>query len=457
MGSRKSGMRNEQLAPLSAGHESGWWRRMIRGLTQRMANTSLSFWIKIALVNLAVVAFLGLILRSKILFDIPFFDFKYLLHAHSHFAFGGWITIALLSLMTYLILPPERVGKAVYKWMLAAILINSYGMLFTFPFQGYGLYSITFSTLFIFSSYAFTIVFIRDIWKSAVNNSVKVLSIGAVIYMSLSSAGAFTLAYLMATKSQQAYLYRDAIYSYLHLQYCGFFSLSVFALLLHYLKIDNRYTKWFTWSLTASVLPSMFLCYLWHNVSSLFHIIALEGSILLLITLLSFLLMLPGLQAGSRKTRPLTKKVAGLAMIAFVLKMIFQSLTIIPSLGVLSFSNRPIIIGFLHLVLLGFVSLFILAYLIENRLFNYNKVTAIALWTFITGIILNELVLFSQGLGYIFMISTPILDWLILTATVCLFLGALVMAIQNRRNIYRRVPVIDTDGRLKILPVKYSD
>ena len=457
MESRKSGTRDEKQGLLSSGHKPDLWWKITSGLNQRMANISLARWIQIALANLAIVALLGLVLRSKILFDIPFFDFKYLLHAHSHFAFGGWITIALLSLMAYTILPPECSGKTIYKWMLAAILVTSYGMLFTFPFQGYGLYSILFSNLFIFSSYAFTVVFVKDIRKSAVNDSVKVLSIGAVVYMCLSSAGAFALAYLMATKSQQALLYRDAIYSYLHLQYSGFFSLSVFALLLHYLKTNNSYTKWFAWSLTASVLPSMFLCYLWHDVSGLFHIIAVQGSILLLITLVSFLLMFRGLLPGIQQTRPLTKKVGGLAMIAFICKMIFQALTIIPSLGMLAFSNRPIIIGFLHLVLLGFVSLFILAYCIENRLFRYNRMGAIALWTFVAGIILNELALFCQGLGYIFMISSSILNWLLLTATVCLFFGALVMAIQNRRNIYRRVPVIGTDGRLKVLPVKYPD
>jgi len=457
MESRKSGTRDEKLGPLSADLKPGLWWKIAAGLNQRVANTSLACWIQIALANLAVVALLGLILRSKILFSIPFFDFRHLLHAHSHFAFGGWITLALLSLMAYTILPSERAGKTVYKWMLAAILITSYGMLFTFPFQGYGLYSILFSNLFIFSSYAFAVIFIKDIRKSAVNSSVKVLSIGAVVYMCLSSAGAFTLAFLMATKSQQTYLYRDAIYSYLHLQYNGFFSLSVFALLLYYLKIDNRYTKCFTWSLTAAVLPSMFLCYLWHDISSLFHIIAVLGSILLSIALACFLLMFRDLLPGIQQAKPLTKKVAGLAMIAFTCKMIFQALTIIPSLGVLAFSNRPIIIGFLHLVLLGFVSLFILAYCIENRLFRYNRVSAIALWAFVGGIVLNELALFSQGLGYVFMISSPVLDWLLLTATVCLFFGALLMAIQNRHNIYRRVPVIDTDGRLKILPVKYPD
>jgi hypothetical protein len=38
---------------------------------------------------------------------------------------------------------------------------------------------------------------------------------------------------MMATDSKNTLLYKDSTYTYLHLQYNGFFTLSVFALLLH--------------------------------------------------------------------------------------------------------------------------------------------------------------------------------------------------------------------------------
>ena len=52
-----------------------------------------SKWLRISLFNLMLVAFLGMILRYKILFSLPFLDQKHLLHAHSHFAFSGWVGI----------------------------------------------------------------------------------------------------------------------------------------------------------------------------------------------------------------------------------------------------------------------------------------------------------------------------------------------------------------------------
>jgi hypothetical protein len=52
---------------------------------------------------------------------------------------------------------------------------------------------------------------------------------------------------------------------------------------------------------------------------------------------------------------------------AFVLKMVLQSLTIFAGVGNAVFGDRPVIIGFLHLVFLGFVSPFILAYYTQER------------------------------------------------------------------------------------------
>ena len=58
-----------------------------------------SFWLKISLFNLLLVALLGLLLRYKMGFDFAYFDHKFLLHSHSHFAFSGWITHTLMVLM----------------------------------------------------------------------------------------------------------------------------------------------------------------------------------------------------------------------------------------------------------------------------------------------------------------------------------------------------------------------
>src|SRR3954468_12581724 len=111
-------------------------------------------WMSIALFNLMLVAILGVIMRYKIAYSLPFVEQKYVLHAHSHFAFGGWITQALMSLMVASI--SKQVNKNYfkkYRFILIANLVTSYGMLVSFIYQGYALFSIIFSTLSIFAGY----------------------------------------------------------------------------------------------------------------------------------------------------------------------------------------------------------------------------------------------------------------------------------------------------------------
>ena len=59
------------------------------------------FWLKISLLNLCIIALLGVLMRYKIGFEFPHFDQKHLQHSHSHFAFSGWISHSLMVLMVY--------------------------------------------------------------------------------------------------------------------------------------------------------------------------------------------------------------------------------------------------------------------------------------------------------------------------------------------------------------------
>ena len=110
--------------------------------------------LKISLFNLLLVASIGVVLRYKILYSLPFVDQKQLLHGHSHFAFAGWIAHTLMVLfVAYLSRYRQRDEFKKYKYVLIINLISAYGMLLSFPVQGYGLVSISFSTLSVFTFY----------------------------------------------------------------------------------------------------------------------------------------------------------------------------------------------------------------------------------------------------------------------------------------------------------------
>src|SRR4029079_32715 len=228
------------------------------------------FWITLSLVNLCIVALLGMTLRTKMLFPIIIIDYKNFLSAHSHCAFGRCLTLALMILFVDNLLSGDPKQKKIYQWILWGIDITSLGMLITFPFQGYALFSIIFSTAFIFITYGFSWVFIKDLQRAKKDRSIALLSTSALLSLIISSVGPFILAYMLATKTGNAFLYRDAIYTYLHFQYNGFFTLAVFALFFNQLPVfinDNvRKRVWyFALSLCVSVVPALFLSLLWHG------------------------------------------------------------------------------------------------------------------------------------------------------------------------------------------------
>ena len=110
-------------------------------------------YIKIALFNLLLVTTIGVVMRYKIAFSLPFIDQKHLMHGHSHFAFAGWISHTLMSLMVAFIARKKGndvEGNAIYKkyrWVIYANLITAFGMLISLSIFGYNLIAIVFSTL----------------------------------------------------------------------------------------------------------------------------------------------------------------------------------------------------------------------------------------------------------------------------------------------------------------------
>lgn len=73
-------------------------------------NFNFKFWIRLTLINLLIVAFFGVVMRYKIGFAFPYLNQKNLQHAHSHFAFGGWISMMIMVLMLYSV--KEKLSKA---------------------------------------------------------------------------------------------------------------------------------------------------------------------------------------------------------------------------------------------------------------------------------------------------------------------------------------------------------
>ncbi len=399
-------------------------------------NITKNRWISIALLNLVIVATLGFLLRSKAVFAIPFISYTNFLHAHSHYAFAGWLTLLLMVLMVYELLGQESGKKRLYQNLILANALTSLAMLISFMLYGYHAVSIIFSTLFTFNTYAFSYFFIRDIRRADVSKPVYVLSVSALVFLVISSIAPYYMGYLSAIASKDFILFKDAVYSYLHLQYNGFFTLAVLALFFHRLKPDNRYVRLFSYALIVSVPLSIVHNYLWHEVPYFIKFISVSATLSLLIACYYLIRVCVRHKQLFYKTRGVVRYLAFLSLLAFFCKIFFPALLLSDTIAGMVYMNKGIVIGFLHLILLMFISLYLLKHLAVSGYFNLNRIgLRLALFVFATAVWLNEVVLFAQGLLTVLAIGSRVFLWLLWITALFLLLGAALIYIMQRIRI----------------------
>ena len=391
-------------------------------------------WLRIAFINLLIVALLGVLMRYKIAYSFPFIDQKGFMNAHSHFAFTGWISQALMVLMvSYLGTETnENIFKR-YRWVFIANLVTAYGMLFTFPWEGYGSISIVFSTLSIFVSYVFAFMFWSDLNKIKIKTVTHYWFITALIFNVISSAGPFFLAYMMVNNWDHPNLFLATLYYFLHFQYNGWFFFACAGLFSSYLstaQVSLRIQKTIFWLFAAACVPAYFLSALWLPMSGLaYSLVVLSamaqfvGGYLLIYWVIKKRFIFKTLLASD------SRWILILSGIALCIKLFLQLASTIPSLSSFAFGFRPIVIGYLHLVLLGMITLFIIGYSRSKGFLIINKTDNVGLYLFVTGIIVNELFLMYQGISYMNYINVANINVWLLGAALLMFAGVMVMNI----------------------------
>ncbi|HUC83248.1 MAG TPA: hypothetical protein VMR70_20220 [Flavisolibacter sp.] len=396
------------------------------------------FWIGLSLLNLSVVALFGLLMRSKMLYSLPFLNYKNILNAHSHFAFGGWVGLALITYLVYDVLPEHLGRRKIYQRVLWGMELSSIGMALSFPFFGYKGISIVISCFYILVIYVFGWAFFYDLKRSQLQPTVRWLSFGSVASLLLSSLGPFALVYIIVSKSTDSLLYRDSIYTFLHFQYNGFFTLAIFALFFtDWLKKGYKLpsaAKNFSLALLLSVVPTLFLSMLWHNLV-LLYVVAALGCLFILVSVFYFLPVFAQSLKKDFFVQPLAKAMWIAAFLSFIIKMVLTIGTIYPPLGQAVYGARPVIIGFLHLVFLAFVSFYILSNAIRDGFYTrHQKTIAYPFYIFGAGVLVNELFLMLQGLEILFKTYTPIYVQLLWYGAILLFVGSVCLAVAFYAN-----------------------
>ncbi|MCC6399653.1 MAG: hypothetical protein IT227_02740 [Flavobacteriales bacterium] len=356
-------------------------------------------WYRIALVDLLVAALIGCVLRAIYLVEIPFVRFKPLLHAHSHVALLGWV---FLGLMIFLLddAPEARTMKRrrVMLWCVQSAVL---GMLFSFPVQGYGPVPITASTLHMLTSY----LLVREAWKATHGWSAEGsrrlarLALGGYV---LSTAGIWAIAPLLAAGQFGTEVYYWSIQFFLHFQFNGWAWFAALALWSRWAEQQGSPTPLDAFTVRLWVLSTVLsfaLAIAWSERH--WSIIGVNSVAVLL-----------QLWAGWRTGQAILRAQALLvdraplwawrcvtyALIGMGIKVLMQAAVAFPPVAVMAFTIRNYVIGFIHLNMLGAITLMLFAMALLRGWFISTAVPVrIGLSLFTSGLVLTEALLFLQG------------------------------------------------------------
>lgn len=365
---------------------------------------------------------MGVLLRLFFVTPVQL-NFKYILHAHSHTALLGWIYLGLTTLI-YKIFLSEAEKSKLYKRIFVFTNICILGMLVTFPFQGYALYSIIFSTLFLFASYWFTWFAIKNIPEHLKHRFSWKLVKASLWYLVFSSIGPWAIGGVMATLGTESIWYKTSIYFYLHFQYNGWFILALLGILFYILEekavvFKAEQLKSLYFLLNFAVLLTLFLSVLWFGPPKIIYVLGFIGAVAQILAFYELYLLLKKQWSFLIKSFSpqglLLFKIAGVLL---VVKVFMQFFSAFPYMADLAYRLKDFVIGYLHLVFLGIVIPLMLAFLNYFRLLNIPKSF---LWFFLVAFITTEALIFYKA--FAFWLGLPFFQnyYILLAILSCLF------------------------------------
>lgn len=392
-----------------------------------------AIWIRTALLNFLIAALMGAVMRFAFVQEIPWLSYKAFLHGHSHGALLGWLYLMLFSLFIGLFLEKPQRSRAVYHYLFWATQVSVVGMFVSFPLQGYGPVSIFFSSVHILLSYAFGFVFWKDI-KGQTSLAAR-LARRAIFWMGFSTLGVWALGPIMTSALRGSSWYYLAIQFFLHFQFHGWLVFGVLALFFRWLEnqalLPSRpYPAAFLPVLSWATLLTYALAVAWSNPHPLVFALNSMGILLQLYALWMLRAMVrPLLIAIRQRVRRDAFWLWQTSLLAFIAKVGIQGMVILPFVARMAYTIRNYVIGFVHLLMLGVLSLFFFALLTqETRIFARNGAHRVGLALFLIGLLLSEGLLFLQGtlfwakLGFL-----PHYYPALFSASICMPAGLLVM------------------------------
>lgn len=296
-----------------------------------------------------------------------YFDIRNLIHAHSHAALLGWMYIVFAGFTLKHFIHLTTV-ISVAKPMALTLHLSNVGMLIAFSLQGYAFWSILFSTIHLIATVwlAFLLLLRKD---KRISEIAMKFAGAAWLWLILSGFGPFALAFTGGMASVWAQFWLG---SYLYLLTNGWILFMMISILLHHLvKEENHPQLNFGFNLMYYTLPgsmlSMFYVLnfpIWvYWIGWFFNLAFALGSILVLVSLFKSTLKYEG-----------SKFLLYSGLIFLGLKTALQLIAFWPSLIELT-SNHLLKVSFLHLFLLGCISLLIISLFYSDKHQNSKTIS----------------------------------------------------------------------------------
>jgi hypothetical protein len=350
-----------------------------------------------------VAALMGLLLRSSALGIVLKFDYQYLLHAHSHVASLGWVYMMIYALLVYSYVPVETRRFERLFWVTQ---FSVFGMMISFPLQGYGLFSIIFSGLHIVCNYAFVVLLLS---KGSFRNRLERTSVMLTgFFLVLTTLGIWSLALSLKFFGKGSTEYLLSIQFYLHFLFNGSFVFGILAILFRNsgsafaAAVSSKAVNG-VWWIAASVvfgfaLPLMWFYPnpVWYNVYAVALVQQAAGIFILLSAFRSSLI------GNLPKLSRLHKVIYSFVITGLAAKIFMQTFLLLPQLITAAFEIRNLFIGFIHLLMLGVVSGLLLSFLIDRFKLDTESIRLLLpIGLFVFGVLTTELMIFLQGFTYL--------------------------------------------------------
>jgi len=240
---------------------------------------------------------------------------------------------------------------------------------------------------------------------------------------------------MMATHNMHQNWYLASIYFYLHFQYNVWFFFTCMGLMSYRLSamgVSRESLKKVFNCFALAALPTYFLSVLWWHIPVWLYIIVVLAAVCQLAGWLQLIRLVKKQAMLIRNDIILFSRILFIfSGMALSIKLLLQTASVIPAVSRMAFGFRPIVIGYLHLILLGIITIFILAYSFTFHQIQVNAGTKRGIIVFVTAIVFNEILLMIQGVSDLLYTGVAGMQYWLFAAA-CMLLGGMGIIVYHQ-------------------------